>query len=132
MTAMKRWFFFSELWVTAAALLLGAVIMFLLPAAAWMGRELLLQLLFLLTAAAAGFSTGLQFPLAEGLVKHHSTDRSTSAGSLYAADLAGGCAAGLIGGAVLLPVIGIWGICISAMVLKLFSLVMFCAAGRNI
>lgn len=132
MTAIKRWFFFSELWVTAAALLLGAVIMFLLPAAAWMGRELLLQLLFLLTAAAAGFSTGLQFPLAEGLVKHHSTDRSTSAGSLYAADLAGGCAAGLIGGAVLLPVIGIWGICISAMVLKLFSLVMFCAAGRNI
>jgi spermidine synthase len=67
-------------------------------------------------------------PASAGMTRKDS-DLSETAGSLYAADLFGGWAGGVLGGVVLLPIIGIFGTCIIVSVLKLSSLILFVLEG---
>ncbi len=59
---------------------------------------------FPLLALAAGTLTGMAFPLAVALTPG---SISRAAGSLYAADLAGGCLGALLGTVLFVPVLGI-------------------------
>lgn len=73
---------------------------------------------------AAGFVVGGQFPLASRV----QADRRESSTFLYAADLAGACLGAFATAALLLPVIGLAGICWLLAGIKLVSLVGLCLA----
>ena len=80
------------------------------------------QSLFLALSLLAGVLIGLEFPLACRI--HLGADRGagTTAGSLYAADLVGGWAGGILGGVLLLPVLGLGATCLAVALLKAASL----------
>ena len=61
-------------------------------------------LAFPLLALVAGTLTGMAFPPAVALMRG---DAGRAAGSLYGADLVGGCVGALLGAALLVPVLGI-------------------------
>ncbi|HEX9023068.1 MAG TPA: hypothetical protein VF799_04425 [Geobacteraceae bacterium] len=76
---------------------------------------------FILLLIAAGFLTGMEFPLAVRLSARFSGDAfaaERSSGLIYGADLAGGFVGGLLGGTFLIPVLGFTSCCILVAVLK--------------
>ncbi len=77
--------------------------------------------LFLALSFLSGFLTGSQFPLANKLYSRRSKGSSESAGLLYASDLLGGWFGGIVGAVVLLPVLGLFGTCMTVGLLKLTS-----------
>ena len=80
-----------------------------------------LQGSFLLLCLAAGGLTGAQFPLACRL-------QGQDPAALYTCDLLGGWLGGIVGGALLLPVLGLGGACLCVALLKLASLALNAAA----
>jgi spermidine synthase len=80
------------------------------------------QSLFLALSLAAGALIGLEFPLACRLHLGAARGAGTTAGSLYAADLVGGWAGGILGGVLLLPLLGLGATCLAVALLKLASL----------
>jgi spermidine synthase len=81
--------------------------------------------LFLSLLIAAGFLTGLEFPLVNRLQSHWSAmTPEHCAGQMYGADLAGGWCGGVLGGILLLPVLGVVDTCLLTAVLKVGSTVM--------
>jgi spermidine synthase len=112
----------SELSVLAAAVLLPLIIplwAFLLERSAALG---LLKAAFLLLPVGCGIVTGAQFPLAGRLREERIGRRTQTAGSLYAADLAGGWLGGMLGGVFLLPVLGLAGTGLTVAFLKVLTL----------
>jgi spermidine synthase len=75
---------------------------------------------FLILGLVSGALTGAQFPLACRM-------RSPGMAALYSCDLLGGWLGAVVGGAVLLPVLGLQNVCFFVALLKLASLA-FCAA----
>ena len=75
-----------------------------------------------------GLLTGMQFPVASRIQQGFGGGGETAtgqAGTIYSADLVGGCLGGLLGGVVLLPVLGLGGSCLLAMAGKAGSLLLF-------
>ena len=84
--------------------------------------SLFFKTLFLALSFVSGFLTGSQFPLANKLYSMKSRAPSETAGLLYASDLMGGWFGGILGAVVLLPVLGLFGTCITVGLLKVTSL----------
>lgn len=70
----------------------------------------------------AGFITGAEFPLASAIYLGQKDKIGEAAGVLYFADLAGGWLAGILAGALFLPVLGLFNTCILVAFLKISSL----------
>ncbi|MDQ7778160.1 MAG: hypothetical protein RDV41_00420 [Planctomycetota bacterium] len=94
-----------------------------------------LKALFYLLCLVSGVLIGAQFPFACKLMLAHGRSGTgmgsaddprvgSTAGWLYAADLAGGWAAGMIGGVFLLPLIGVAGACAVTALAKLVTALM--------
>jgi spermidine synthase len=69
----------------------------------------------------SGLFIGLQFPLANKIFLRDEGGVGRAAGLLYAADLLGGCLAGMFTGIVFLPLLGVLNTCLLAFALKLSS-----------
>jgi spermidine synthase len=78
-----------------------------------------------------GFLLGIQFPLASKIYIKGKEEEGEAAGVLYAADLIGGCVAGILGGIVFLPVLGLVGTCLVMVILKVSSLVLLLVERRG-
>ena len=76
-------------------------------------------LVFPLLALVAGALTGMAFPLAVALMQG---DAGRVAGSLYGADLVGGCVGALLGTVLLVPVLGIPQTCVAVALVGLAGL----------
>ncbi|MCX5705945.1 MAG: hypothetical protein NTZ92_07815 [Candidatus Omnitrophica bacterium] len=72
-----------------------------------------------------GLLLGAQFPLAGKIYMKERIGAGEAAGALYGADLIGGWVAGILGGIVLLPVLGLFNTCMVIVLLKLSSLIVF-------
>jgi len=73
---------------------------------------------------------GFEFPLAAKLYLGKQEAVSSAAGTLYACDLLGGWLAGILGGILLLPVIGLINTCFLLGILKLSSLIILSFSKR--
>lgn len=115
-----------------AALLAG---LFSAPTLAMEGA-LRAHLLVLPLLAVCGLLTGMQFPLASRLQQalgRRIADPATTGriGTIFGADLLGGCLGGLLGGVVLLPVLGLGGSCLLAAAAKTASLALLLISGKS-
>jgi spermidine synthase len=81
------------------------------------------QMVFLGLSILAGMLIGMEFPLASKIYLNFSRNVGGTVGLLYAADLLGGWAGGIVGGVALLPVLGLVETCLIVGVLKLISVV---------
>jgi len=70
----------------------------------------------------AGALVGMEFPLASSMYSDKEAALGETAGVLYAADLIGGWFAGILGGVVFLPVLGLFQTCMIIVILKLSSI----------
>ncbi len=113
-----------EAGVAGFGLLLPAAIFLLKPAAHAGGGETLLQSVYLVLSAGCGFLVGAEFPLCNRFYLAAARDMGQTAGLLYACDLVGGWAGGIVGGVFLLPVLGLWATCFSVIMFKALSTVM--------
>jgi spermidine synthase len=77
-----------------------------------------------------GLLLGAQFPLAGKIYMAGKVGAGEAAGALYGADLLGGWVAGMLGGIVFLPVLGLFNTCMVIVLLKISSLIVF-TAGRK-
>jgi len=73
-----------------------------------------------------GLLLGLEFPLAGKIYLGKKDDAGRVAGILYGADLMGGWVAGMIGGILLLPVLGLFNTCMIMVMFKASSLLLLC------
>lgn len=78
----------------------------------------------------SGFLVGLEFPLASGIYLEGKSEIGATSGLLYFSDLGGAWLAGILGGVIFLPVLGIYNSCILVILFKLSSLLLL-AAGRR-
>jgi spermidine synthase len=92
---------------------------FVLPAAGQTAK-----IIFLLAFMSSGILLGLEFPLAGKLFSSKNKGIGETAGVLYACDLLGGWVAGILGGVVLLPVLGLFNSCMVIIIVKLSSLIL--------
>ncbi|MCD6289453.1 MAG: fused MFS/spermidine synthase [Anaerolineae bacterium] len=76
---------------------------------------------FPLLALAAGHLTGMTFPLAVAFMRE---DASDAIGTLYGADLIGGCVGALLGAALLIPILGIPHTCIAMALVGLANMIL--------
>jgi len=83
--------------------------------------------LFMLLPALAGVIGGAQLPLAVRMVREKRRGVGRSAGSLYGLDLFGSCFGALLAGPILIPAIGLEGICLWAAALNAVVLVILVA-----
>jgi spermidine synthase len=79
-------------------------------------------LIFVALFLISGVLLGLEFPLASKIYLGSHEGVGETVGVLYGADLIGGWVAGICGGIVLLPVLGLFNTCIVALLFKLSSL----------
>ena len=79
-------------------------------------------LALLVLSFVTGAFVGLEFPLAGKIYTTQRKEVGETSGTLYFADLIGGCLAGVFGGVLLLPVIGIINTCLMLALLKSSSL----------
>ena len=79
-------------------------------------------LALLVLSFLAGSLVGLEFPLAGKIYTTQRKEVGETSGTLYFADLIGGCLAGVLGGVLLLPVVGITNTCLVLALLKSSSL----------
>jgi spermidine synthase len=89
---------------------------------------LILSKIFMILFLIPGFFVGAQFPLA---AKMYGKGEGEASGVLYGADLMGGWLAGMVGGIILLPVFGLWKMCLVMVMLKLSSLVLLLVERRG-
>ncbi len=87
-----------------------------------------LQIGFVGLSFLVGVLIGMEFPLASKIALKSSPSVGGTVGLLYGADLFGGWAGGLVGGAVLLPVLGLLETCLVVAVLKIASLLVLVAS----
>ncbi|MCM8792758.1 MAG: spermine synthase, partial [Candidatus Omnitrophica bacterium] len=78
-------------------------------------------LFFLVLFFVSGFLMGIEFPLASHIYLGKKQEIGSTTGVLYALDLFGGWLAGILGGTVFLPILGLFNICLVIVMLKLSS-----------
>jgi len=83
-----------------------------------------------LSLFGCGLLTGFEFPFAAKLIEDKDKAGGVS-GLLYAADLLGGWFAGIFGGVIMLPVLGVLNCCVLIAAFKLSSLTVFLVSGRK-
>jgi len=120
----RRLFLRGEAGMVLAALLVAAVPALLSRAAA-LPTALSAGLLLLL--ALVGVLVGGQFPLAVCLAEQGDRTTHSATGAVYGADLLGACLGGMVGGALLLPALGMIPACLVVVILKLGS---WCGVAR--
>jgi spermidine synthase len=76
-----------------------------------------------------GFLVGLEFPLASNIYMEKSKKVGETSGVLYGSDLLGSWLAGVFGGIILLPVLGLFNTCMVIVLLKLSSLFLLLLGG---
>lgn len=86
--------------------------------------------LFLVLFFISGALTGIQFPLACKIFLNGKDSAANTAGTLYFADLSGGWLAGIFGGVVFLPVLGLLNTCYLVAILKVSSLFLVTLLGK--
>lgn len=79
----------------------------------------------------SGLLLGLEFPLATKIYLGEKEDVGRVSGVLYGSDLIGAWSAGIFGGVILLPVLGLFNTCIVIVMLKLSSLFLLLTIKRN-
>ena len=79
--------------------------------------------LFMMLPAISGVIGGLQLPLAVQMVRETRRGLGRSAGGLYGLDLFGSCFGALLAAPILIPAIGLVGICVWAAMLNAIVLV---------
>jgi spermidine synthase len=85
-------------------------------------------LVFIALFLLSGIFLGLEFPLASKIYLLDKKQVGESAGLLYGADLFGGWFAGMLGGVVFLPLLGVFNTCLIIFLLKSSSLALLLAA----
>ncbi len=90
------------------------------------------QALFLVFCFAAGSLVGAEFPLANQIYLRSPDRLGSSAGLLYGTDLLGGWLAGMLGGIVFLPVLGLFKTCLIIVILKIGTLIMLLISGKDL
>jgi len=114
----------------------AAIILFTYLAAlgirGFMGYMNLLPLVFTGLFFISGLLMGLEFPLAGKIYLGESTQIGKVAGLLYFSDLVGGCIAGILGGVIFLPVLGLFNTCVVIIFLKLSSLLLLGVFGKRL
>ncbi len=90
-----------------------------------------LPLVFMLAGFIPGVFIGLAFPLASRLYLKKEEGAGSVSGALYCSDLLGGWIAGILGGIVFLPILGLFKTCMIIIMLKLSSLLLLLAANRK-
>ncbi len=85
---------------------------------------------FLILFFISGLLVGLEFPLASKIYLKNTHKVGESVGTLYFADLLGGGIAGMLGGILLLPVLGVFKACMAIILFKLSSLIIFLYKGK--
>ena len=96
------------------------------------GRAYYSSLVFITLFFVAGLLMGLEFPLASKIYLTQKTNIGETVGLLYCADLAGGWLAGIFGGIIFLPILGLFNTCMVIVVFKLSSLLLLMAAKRDL
>jgi spermidine synthase len=86
------------------------------------GQIKLLLPVFAALFLISGLLSGLEFPLAAKMYLMDKGQAGAASGVLYFCDLMGGWVAGMLGGVVLLPVLGLFNSCLVIIALKLSSL----------
>ncbi len=79
----------------------------------------------------SGFLVGMEFPLASRIYSAAKSEIGQTAGALYFSDLAGGWIAGMLGGVIFLPVLGVFNSCLLAILFKLSSLSLLVSANKK-
>ncbi len=92
---------------------------------------LLLKIIFLLLCFLSGLFIGAEFPLANKMQLSAAHNLSKTAGLLYGCDLFGGWAAGITGGVILLPVLGLAETCVVVVMLKVSSMIVLYLTARG-
>jgi len=95
------------------------------------GPLLHLPLVFMLAGFIPGVFIGLAFPLASNLYFKKEEGTGSVSGALYCSDLLGGWIAGILGGIVFLPILGLFKTCMIIILLKLSSLLLLLTANRK-
>lgn len=90
-----------------------------------------LALIFAVLFLISGFLVGLEFPLACKIYSDKESRIGQTAGLLYFSDLAGGWVAGMLGGILFLPILGLFGTCMLAILFKLSSLCLLMVANKK-
>jgi spermidine synthase len=80
----------------------------------------------------SGILAGLEFPLAAKVYLKDTAKVGEVSGILYSADLIGGWLAGIIGGVVLLPVLGVFNTCLVIIVFKASSLMLIACSKKRL
>ena len=119
-----RIFMGLEALIIAFSFLLGLIVTRFIGS--WQNVSVFFAGLFL----ATGILMGSQFPLAGKIYLREEEGIGSVSGALYAADLIGGWVAGVLGGIILLPVLGLFGACMVVVVLKLSSLSLLILANK--
>jgi len=96
------------------------------------GPLLHLPLAFMMIGFIPGVFTGLTFPLASGLYLKKEEGAGSVSGALYCSDLIGGWIAGILGGVVFLPVLGLFKTCLVIVMFKLSSFLLLLLANKKI
>lgn len=86
---------------------------------------LFIRSFILFITAICGYLIGAQFPLANILLMQYRTDVSKTGGVLYAVDLIGAWAGGIVVTLVLIPVVGIIETCLALFLIKIGSMLLF-------
>jgi spermidine synthase len=81
-------------------------------------------LFFMFICFFPGFLLGLQFPLAGKIYSEEKEEEGRVAGLLYFSDLIGGWLAGIFGGIILVPVLGLFKTCMVIVIFKMSSLLL--------
>jgi spermidine synthase len=92
------------------------------------GRADYAKAVFIALFLLSGMFLGLEFPLVGKIYLLNNKQVGESAGSLYAADLFGGWLAGMLGGVVFLPLLGLFNTCLVVFLFKSSSIALLLAA----
>jgi spermidine synthase len=119
-----RVFLSLELLMLLFAVFMPVVFMVVVPGIFELGNSYIVNGMFFLLSALAGFLLGAQFPLASQIILSNRDGVSHTAGKLFGADLLGGWVGGLLGGVALLPVIGLVQTSLVVVVFKVASILL--------
>jgi spermidine synthase len=121
---IRRLWICFELGIMAFALLLALPSLTRYAASGkWIDR--FPEVYFLTLCFIGGFLIGFQFPLANHMYLSISSGAGRAAGLLYGADLLGGFIGGLAGSIFLLPALGLTGTCMTLIMIKAGTLILF-------
>jgi len=114
-----------EMWIIAFSYLLALIL------SSWNQNPDYALLIFVFMFLISGFFIGLEFPLAGKLFSENKDKAGITSGILYFSDLLGGWLAGIAGGVILLPLLGLFNTCMLIILVKLLSFLMLSVSNRH-